>query len=71
LQWSGFAKDKPDHGLPRYRPATVPCTARRPAGRVALATVKQELADAGYTVAEEHRFLPDQFFVTFTAKNAR
>jgi len=42
-----------------------------PAGRVALTTVKQELADAGYRVAEEHRFLPDQFFVTFTARNAQ
>jgi predicted methyltransferase len=42
-----------------------------PSGRIALATVKQELAEAGYSMSEEHRFLPDQFFVIFKANSTK
>jgi predicted methyltransferase len=33
--------------------------------RIAPDTVKQELARAGYTLAAEHDFLPDQYFLVF------
>jgi SAM-dependent methyltransferase len=36
--------------------------------RVAPARVKSELAKAGYALAKEHDFLPDQFFLVFAAK---
>lgn len=39
-----------------------------PSGRIAPSKVKQELAEAGYTLTEEHRFLPDQFFLVFESK---
>jgi len=39
----------------------------RPASRVAAQTVKQELAAAGYALAAEHTFLPEQYFLVFSA----
>ena len=36
--------------------------------RVAPARVKTELAKAGYALAKEHDFLPNQFFLVFAAK---
>jgi len=33
--------------------------------RIPAATVKQELARAGYALAEEHGFLPNQYFLVF------
>jgi ubiquinone/menaquinone biosynthesis C-methylase UbiE len=41
-------------------PVGPPKRARIPADRV-----KQELVRAGYTLAEEHRFLPNQYFLVF------
>ena len=38
------------------------------AERVPVAKVKEELAAAGYAVAAEHAFLPDQYYVVFTAR---
>jgi SAM-dependent methyltransferase len=35
--------------------------------RIAPAQVKAELAKAGYTLAKEHSFLPNQFFLVFEA----
>jgi predicted methyltransferase len=40
------------------------------AARIAPARIKSELADAGYTLAQEHDFLPRQYFLIF-AKAAR
>ena len=36
--------------------------------RIAAEQVKSELAKAGYAVAKEHQFLPDQYFLVFEAK---
>jgi len=41
----------------------------RPASRIAAQTVKDELAAAGYALAAEHAFLPEQYFLVFGAKN--
>ena len=35
------------------------------AARIPPDTVKQELARAGYALAAEHDFLPDQYFLVF------
>lgn len=48
-----FRKDSPD-GPP-------------PAERIAPAEVKKEMAAAGYRLAEEFAFLPNQYFLVFTA----
>jgi len=37
-------------------------------GRVAPETVKREMAAAGYALASEHDFLPDQYFLVFAAR---
>jgi cyclopropane fatty-acyl-phospholipid synthase-like methyltransferase len=42
-----------------------------PSGRVAASKVKRELTEAGYVPAEEHRFLPDQFFSIFTVNGTK
>jgi hypothetical protein len=39
------------------------------AARVPPGTVREELARAGYTLAAEHAFLPDQYFLVFTPAN--
>jgi len=36
-----------------------------PAERIPPAEVKQEMAAAGYTLAAEHDFLPNQYFLVF------
>lgn len=36
-----------------------------PKARVAPDIVKQEMQRAGYTLAEEHAFLPNQYFLIF------
>jgi hypothetical protein len=33
--------------------------------RIAAENVKAELVSAGYALAEEHRFLPNQYFLVF------
>jgi len=38
-----------------------------PSGRIAPDVVKSELQRAGYTLSEEHKFLPDQYFLVFRA----
>jgi predicted methyltransferase len=37
------------------------------AARIAPEQVKAELQRAGYVMAEEHNFLPNQYFLIFTA----
>lgn len=37
------------------------------AARIAAETVKTEMASAGFTVAQEHGFLPNQYFLVFRA----
>lgn len=38
-----------------------------PSGRIAPDVVKSELQRAGYALSEEHKFLPDQYFLVFRA----
>jgi len=40
------------------------------AARIAPAQVKDEMARAGYALAGEERFLPEQYFLVFTASSA-
>ena len=55
---------------PSGRLAIIDFTLDSPVGppkgaRIPAATVKQELARAGYALAEEHGFLPNQYFLVF------
>lgn len=40
-------------------------------GRIAADTVKREFAAAGYDVAQEHGFLPYQYFIVFRPRDAK
>jgi ubiquinone/menaquinone biosynthesis C-methylase UbiE len=58
---------------PGGRLAIIDFNATSPSGpplpeRVPVAQVKDELAAAGYAVAAEHDFLPNQYYVIFTAR---
>ena len=55
---------------PRGRLAIIDFTLDSPVGppkraRIPADAVKQELARAGYALADEHRFLPNQYFLVF------
>ena len=41
-----------------------------PGGRIAPERVRAELGAAGYVLAEEHRFLPNQYFLVFRAEKS-
>ena len=40
-----------------------------PSQRIAATRVAAEMSEAGYQLAAEHRFLPNQYFLTFQAKS--